>query len=103
MRRAVLLLITLLLLAVGATADERGTDIEADYDKHKRRAAARDQFPVLFDPELKPADKAAGIRDDEPVIGVFLGGEAKAYPISIMGIHELANDTCGGEPIASSW
>ena len=90
-------------LAERRKANERGTDLEADYDEHARRALARDAFPVLFDPKLVPADEAEGIRDDEPVIGVFLGGEAKAYPISIMGVHELANDTCGGQPIAASW
>jgi hypothetical protein len=84
-------------------ATERGDDLEADYEKHSRRAAPRDAFPVLFDPNLAPASEAYNVQDDEPVIGVALGGEAKAYPISIMGRHELANDTCGGEPIAASW
>lgn len=84
-------------------ANERGDDLEADYERNSRRAAPRDAFPVLFDPTLTPAADAKDIRDDEPVIGVALGGEAKAYPISIMGRHELANDTCGGIPIAASW
>jgi hypothetical protein len=84
-------------------ANERGSDLEADYEKHKRRAAPRDAFPVLFDPKMAAAKDAVGIREDEPVIGVFLGGEALAYPISIMGVHELVNTTCGGQPIAASW
>ena len=67
------------------------------------RAAERDAFPVLFDPKLTPAEKASDIREEEPVIGVAIGSEAKAYPISIMGRHELANDTCGGRPITASW
>ena len=84
-------------------ANERSDDLEADYDKHKCRVVPRDAFPVLFDPKLLPVDKAEGIRDEEPVIGVVVGDEAKAYPISIMGVHELVNDTCGGQPIAASW
>lgn len=84
-------------------ANERGADLEADYGKHKRRAAPRDAFPVLTNPKMAAAKDATGIRDDEPVIGVFLGGEALAYPISIMGVHELVNTTCGGQPIAASW
>ena len=91
------------LMAAHRKATQRSTDLEADYEKYKSRAAPRDAFPVLFDPKLKTVAEAKGIRDDEPVIGVFLGGEAKAYPISIMGVHELANDTCGGQPIAASW
>jgi len=78
-------------------------DSEADYDRNARRAAPRDAFPVLYNPKLVKAKEARSIRDDERVIGVFLGKEAKAYPISVMGRHELANDTCAGKPIAVSW
>lgn len=84
-------------------ANERGEDIEADYARHSRRAAPRDAFPVLFDPKLTPAAEAKDVRDDEPVIGIALEGEAKAYPVSIMGRHELANDTIAGRPITASW
>ena len=108
-------LTVLLLLAVGPSCDDGSTsgkrpakdapakDIEADYDRRARRAVPRDAFPVLFDPTLTPADRATGIDDDEPVIGVERGGDARAYPISIMGRHELVNDTCHGDPIAASW
>jgi hypothetical protein len=37
------------------------------------------------------------------VIGVARGREAKAYPITIMGVHELGNDTVDGVPIAVTW
>ncbi len=84
-------------------ANERGDDLEADYDKHARQVMPRDGFPVLFDPKLKSVEEAEGIRDDEPIIGIAIGDEAKAYPISIMGVHELATDTVGGQPIAASW
>ncbi len=81
----------------------RDPDPEKDYERHKDRRMPRDGFDVLFDPELVPAAEARMIRDNEPVIGVAVGKEAKAYPISIMGRHELANDTCGGKPILTSW
>ena len=91
------------LRAERAKVNQRSGDAESHYDRAARRAMPRDGFPVLFDPTLVPAAKATSIRDDEPVLGVAIGGEAKAYPISIMGRHELANDTCGGRPIAASW
>ncbi len=51
--------------------------------------------------------KKSDLGDDEPVIGVDINGEARAYPLTMMfgggGIFELLNDTCGGEPIAPSW
>ncbi len=34
------------------------------------------------------------------VIGITIGGEARAYPIRVMNWHEIVNDTIGGVPIA---
>jgi len=80
-----------------------GDDHGADYERHARRVGRRDEFPVLFDPRQTPALDAKGVHDDEYVIGIEIGGEAKAYPIAVMGQTEVANDTCGGIPIATSW
>ena len=33
------------------------------------------------------------------VIGLSLHGEARAYPLEILALHEVCNDTLGGEPI----
>ena len=43
------------------------------------------------------------IQSRDAVIGVVHGKEAKAYPITVMGVHELGNDTIDGIPIAVSW
>ncbi len=37
------------------------------------------------------------------VIGVEAGGEARAYPLSILNWHEVANDTLGGVPIVVTY
>ncbi len=66
----------------------------------------RDTFPVFNDPPMLAAGEAESrgiIFPRDPVIGVSIGGRAKAYPISIMGFHELGNDTLSGVPIAVSW
>ena len=84
-------------------AHEPDPDIEKDYEKRSRRAVPRDAFPVLFDPILTPAAEATDLEDDELVIGIEMGGDARAYPVLIMGKHELVNDTCHGTPIAASW
>jgi hypothetical protein len=99
-RRILLTVLTLLLVHAPLRA---GDLLEEEYDTQARRAAPRDGFPVLDSPSMVPASKAEGIRDDEPVIGIAIGKEAKAYPVSVMGRHELANDTCGKTPIAVSW
>lgn len=49
------------------------------------------------------AEAQQAVYPREPVIGIARNGEAKAYPISVMGIHELGNDTIGGTPVAITW
>lgn len=71
-----------------------------------RQVVPRDAFPVFDDPEMlsaAEAEKQEVIFDRDVIIGVAHNGEAKAYPITIMGVHELGNDTIGGVPIAVSW
>ena len=70
------------------------------------QAVPRDAFPVFDDPKMlsaEEAEKQEVIFDRDVIIGVAHNGEAKAYPITIMGVHELGNDTIGGVPIAVSW
>jgi hypothetical protein len=66
----------------------------------------RDAFPVFDHPRMVTAAEAEGrglVFDRDMVIGVARGRQAKAYPIAIMGIHELGNDTIDGVPIAVTW
>lgn len=77
-------------------------DKQGDFETYSRRAAKRDSFPVLDNPKMTAA-KESTVDDNEFVIGVVCDGEAKAYPISVMGTHELANDVCGKAHIAVSW
>ncbi len=37
------------------------------------------------------------------VIGIMIGGEARAYPLSILDWHEVVNDIVGGEPVLVTW
>lgn len=57
-------------------------------------------IPELNDPGRVPAADADWMIDDEVVLGVVINGEAVAYPLRILGWHELANDTVGGVDIA---
>jgi hypothetical protein len=63
----------------------------------------RDGIPALTNPKYVPAGKADYMRDDEQVLGVFLNGVARAYPIRILSWHEVVNDDFGGEPVLVSW
>jgi len=77
--------------------------LEADYDARGRRAVPRDAFNVFNNPEMTPAAKAETVQFEEPVVGVYVDGVAKAYPISTLKSSELVNDMCGDVPIAASW
>ena len=43
------------------------------------------------------------MRDEELVIGIAAGGEAKAYSTELLDSHEIVNDRMGGSAIAVTW
>lgn len=63
----------------------------------------KDGIPSLSEPQFIEADKAGHVSEEEFVIGVALGGEAKAYPVRILSWHEAVNDRLGGSPILTTW
>jgi len=56
------------------------------------------RFVPLTDPPVIAAAEAIWLDSDQLVIGVEQNGEARAYPLSQMIYHYVANDTIGGEP-----
>ncbi|MBL8671608.1 MAG: DUF3179 domain-containing protein [Alphaproteobacteria bacterium] len=62
-----------------------------------------DGIPALVDPAHVPAAEAGYLGADEPVFGVALNGEARAYPLRILDWHEMANDVVGGVPVALAY
>ena len=60
----------------------------------------RDGIPPLEFPDVVPGNEVDFLNDPEPVFGVVINGEARAYPHRILGWHELANDRLGGELIS---
>lgn len=57
-------------------------------------------IPSLDFPWMIPAAEAGYLRDDDLVFGVSVEGDARAYPLHIMGWHEMFNDVVGGVPLA---
>jgi len=55
-----------------------------------------DNPPVV----LADSEGAAYLEEGEPVLGLVVNGEARAYPFRIMDPHEMANDVLGGVPIS---
>jgi hypothetical protein len=59
----------------------------------------KDGIPAILKPVFVRPEQADFLHPDDQVIGVAIGGEAKAYPIKILNWHEAVNDTLNGEPI----
>ena len=56
-------------------------------------------IPSLDDPVVTPASEGGWYPDDRVVFGVTINGESRAYPKHQMEIHEMVNDTLGGQRI----
>jgi hypothetical protein len=62
-----------------------------------------DGIPALNNPLMIPAEEAEYLVPGEPVFGIELNGDARAYPLRIMDWHEMANDIVGGVPISLAY
>ena len=61
-----------------------------------------DAVEPIYDPTFVPAGDA-GIPDNELIIGLEIGGDARAYPAGILYHREMINDVVGGVPVLVSW
>ena len=60
-------------------------------------------FPV-YNPKFVTADEVGTLMfDDELVMGVAWGGEAKAYPVTVLRFREMVNDELAGIPTLVTW
>ena len=62
----------------------------------------RDGIPAIDAPEFVPVAEAS-LPEDEPVIGLVINGDARAYPLRILIWHEIVNDVVGGVPVAITY
>jgi hypothetical protein len=63
---------------------------------------SRDGIPALDSPSRDSATSSSW-KDDDLVVGVVNGSEARAYPLAILVWHELVNDELGDDPILVSY
>ncbi|MHC8509329.1 MAG: DUF3179 domain-containing protein [Rhodospirillales bacterium] len=63
----------------------------------------KDGIPSIDDPKFVPVAEAEDLSDTDPVIGVIVGGEARAYPLRVLTWHEIVNDEIGGVPVAVTY
>lgn len=63
-------------------------------------------FDPIVDPDIAGSGEASEwVEDDELVLGVSIGDEARAYPINMLTqpTREIINDRLGGRDIAATW
>jgi hypothetical protein len=64
---------------------------------------SKDGIPSIDDPSFVGADDADFLDPGDPVFGVALNGDVKAYPQKILVQHEIVNDRLGDLPVAVTY
>jgi len=62
-----------------------------------------DGIPALDNAAMIPAAEASYLTPDEPVFGLSINGDRRAYPLRILDWHEMANDVVGGVPVSLAY
>jgi hypothetical protein len=67
-----------------------------DYDRDPYAGYAGSESVYFPQTNIAPYDR---LHPKEPVLGVFLGGDARAYPLSVLRNEPVVNDVLGGVPL----
>ena len=62
-----------------------------------------DGIPALDQSAMIDSVQAGYLTPDEPVFGLEINGDARAYPLRILDWHEMANDIVGGVPVSIAY
>ena len=62
-----------------------------------------DRFVSVTDPSTVSRAQARFLLPDDEVFGVFEGGKARAYPITMLSYYHVVNDVLGGVPVAVTY
>jgi len=63
----------------------------------------KDGIPSIDKPAFKSVADPTELTDTDPVIGLAIAGDARAYPLRILTWHEIVNDTVGGMPVTVTY
>lgn len=72
-------------------------------DEIQSGGPGKDGIPAIDNPQFTKVAQAKNISDEEPVIGLIIDGDARAYPLRVLMWHEIVNDTVGGVPVAVTY
>ena len=63
-----------------------------------------DGIPAILSPTFVSAERAEEWMDpSEPILGLSIDGDSRAYSIRMLSRHEIVNDVVGGLPLAVTW
>ena len=111
----VVALAVLIALPAAANPDQwRREWPETDFSRHSvafeeilSGGPPKDGIPSIDDPAFVPVgemlDKPDQLAPSEPVVGLTIAGDARAYPLRILTWHEIVNDEVGGVPVAVTY
>ncbi len=63
----------------------------------------KDGIPSIDNPKFVPVAAVEDLAPTEPVVGLVVAGEARAYPLRILTWHEIVNDVIGGKPVTVTY
>lgn len=89
---------------INGDASSGATPAQEEQDYEIITLLGFDAIPAILAPEMVGADAAdEWMVDNEPVVGLSINGDNRAYSIPMLSRHEIVNDVVGGQPVAVTW
>jgi hypothetical protein len=63
----------------------------------------KDGIPSIDNPVFKAAGEDNELAGNDPVIGLHINGDARAYPLRVLIWHEIVNDVVGSAPVTITY
>lgn len=79
------------------------TDLSVDRALLVSGGPGKDGIKSVDAPEFSDIGSATWVGRDTEVLGVEVGGDARAYPLRMLEYHQIVNDVVGGVPIAVTY
>lgn len=93
------MMLVLLLVSCGdqAPPPTTGSTLEST-ETTDNNGGRRTRFVPLDDPVFLSVNESNSIPEDELILALEWGGEARAYPMRMLWFHHIVNDTIAGRP-----
>lgn len=95
-------LATVMAMAIGLLPPHASAAAEDRPPAGVEQIIPRGRIAAILEPRFVDAE-SADIPDDAWVLGVAMGGEARAYSLNLLNSHEVVNDRIAGTAFAAVW